>query len=55
MEIGSSKEGCFKSDQGHARSGYEGRKKNEGSVFLPDAINIESILLLHNMARMDID
>jgi hypothetical protein len=32
MEIGPSKEGCFKSKQGHARSGYKGRKENEGWV-----------------------
>lgn len=33
MEIGSGKEGCFKSQQGDARSGYKGRKENEGSDF----------------------
>lgn len=33
MEIGSGKEGCFKSQQGYARSGYKGRKENEGSDF----------------------
>lgn len=33
MEIGSGKEGCFKSQQGHVGSGYKGRKENEGSDF----------------------
>lgn len=33
MEISSGEESCFKSQQGHARSGYKGRKEIEGSVF----------------------
>lgn len=46
MEIGTSKEGRFKSEQGHVRSGYKGRKENEGCVFLLPQINVSFVLLV---------
>lgn len=33
MEIGSGKEGCLKSQQGHVGSGHQGRKEVEGFSF----------------------